>query len=105
MASFYEKEIVPRARVNINPEGGFTKDTYDKTVSQYWEAKNDKMISEAMGLSKEYNDAAAKYERCKDVLYSFFKVNSKCPALTFYPNSATNDKGEQLPRNYMDFAE
>ena len=105
MASFYEKEIVPRARVNIKPEGGFTKDTYDKAVSQYWEARMDKLACEAFNLRRQHNDAAAKYERCKDVMYSFFKVFNKCPAEMYYPSSSTNDRGEELPKNYMDFAE
>ena len=104
MASFYEKEIVPRARINTKPEGGFTKETYDRTVSQYWQAKKDKLACEAFNLKKEFNNAAAKYETCKDVLYSFFKFNKECPSVTYYPNSTTNQNGEELPKEYMDFA-
>ena len=105
MASFYEKDIVPRARINIKPEGGFTKETYDRTVTQYWQAKNDKCAFYAFVMKKEFNDAAAKYEHCKDILYSFFKVNKECPSITYYPNSSINENGEELPKNYMDFAE
>ena len=104
MASFYEKDIVPRARANVRPEGGFTKETYDKTVTEYWRAYNDKWACYAVVDRKGFNDAAAKYERCKDVLHNFYKVNKECPSATYYPNSSTNDNGEELPKNYSDFS-
>ena len=122
MTSFYNREILPRARVMTRPAGGFTKETFDRTVSEYWQAKKEKnevdgkideMSNDEAGnletfldLGRKLNDAAGKYERCKDILYTFYKVNSDtCAATKYYPNSTTNDNGEQLPREYMDFAE
>ena len=121
MASFYNKEIKTRARISTYPSGGFCKDTYDTTVSQYWEAKNEKTriekeideksnenagtVEAFLQLGRNLNDAAGKYERCKDVLFSFKKFNSECPEMTYYPNGTTNDKGEELPKNYEDYAE
>ena len=122
MTSFYNREILPRARNMTRPAGGFTKETYDVTVAEYWQAKKEKTETESkidrrsndecgnlqdlLNLGKKLNDAAGKYERCKDILFTFYRVNSDtCPAMIYYPNSSTNDKGEELPRNYMDFAE